>query len=597
MPLLEYSGILGVKRAAHLLRRCTFGATKNDIDTFAALTPQQAIQQLFRQTLPDAPLPLNPATGTEWVISGNKPADQRDDELQTAFKQWLIGQMLAASVPDQLKLAYSAREKIVFFLHTHFTTIQEKVGNSRSLYFQNVLFRLFALDALPAPQQPDPAPPLVLDFKNLTVKVSVDNAMVALLDGFLNVKGSPNENYARELLELYSIGKGLEDPAYFNSYPPATEQGDYYVFTEQDVRAAANVLSGWTIDDSFSNPDLETGIPRAIVRGSATNASAHDNSIKTFSARLNGSVTPDPLLLNGANATLESALDEIRQLVDLIYNQPETPKHICRKLYRFFVYHQLTPLNDFTEPNAIIDEMANTFVANNYKIQPVIENLLRSQHFYDAAIGATDDAYGGIIKSPLELVIDTIRMFNIPVPDAATDLAGFYNFTREVLNEVDRQGMKFYQPFDVAGYEAYHQFPIFHRSWINVNYLTNRYEFISKLTNPMASGMIKLDVLQFVRDNIPANIASNARLLVLELCKYFLPVTDNLTFDANADDSASITAERLIHFLDTFLSNIDPDPEAAWTDRWTNNVGMNTVAEQLERLFNVMLQTPEYQLH
>jgi len=213
MPLTEYTGTLGVKRAAHLLRRCTFGATKNDIDTFAALTPQQAVQQLFRQTLPDAPLPLNPLTGTEWVISGNKPADQRDDELQTAFKQWLIGQMLASGVPDQLKLAYSAREKIVFFLHTHFTTIQEKVGNSRSLYFQNVLFRLFALDAMPAPQQPDPAPPLVLDFKNLTVKVSVDNAMVALLDGFLNVKGSPNENYARELLELYSIGKGLEDTA------------------------------------------------------------------------------------------------------------------------------------------------------------------------------------------------------------------------------------------------------------------------------------------------------------------------------------------------------------------------------------------------
>jgi hypothetical protein len=100
-----------------------------------------------------------------------------------------------------------------------------------------------------------------------------------------------------------------------------------------------------------------------------------------------------------------------------------------------------------------------------------------------------------------------------------------------------------------------------------------------------------------VRDNIPATIASNARLLVLELCKYFLPVTDNLTFDASADDSASITAERLNYFLTTFLSDIDPDPEAAWTDRWTNNVGMNTVAEQLERLFNVMLQTPEYQLH
>jgi len=252
MPLQEFTGTLEVKRALHLLRRSTFGATKQDVDTFATLTPQEATPLLFRQTLPNPPLPINPQTNQEWVESGLYAPDQMDGELQDAFKKWFIGQFLTAGVAPAQKLAYAARERIVYFLHTHFTTIAEKVGNSRSLYFQNALYRMFALDALPPPVFPPPAPPLALNFKNLTVKVSVDNAMIALLDGNLNVKGSPNENYARELFELYSIGRGLEDENYFDAFPPATESGDYYVYKETDVQASANVLSGWTTQTDFN---------------------------------------------------------------------------------------------------------------------------------------------------------------------------------------------------------------------------------------------------------------------------------------------------------------------------------------------------------
>lgn len=588
MPLPEYNSTLGVKRSLHLLRRSTFGATKQDVDVFASLTPQQAIDRLFRQPLPSPALPINPVTNNEWVVSGVYGPDQMDGELQNAFKKWFLGQMMASGVPDSQRLAFSARERLVFFLHTHFTTIQEKVGNSRSLYFQNALFRLFALDALPAPA------PLTaqLNFKNLTVKVSVDNAMIALLDGNLNVKGNPNENYARELLELYSIGRGLE-----GTLPPKPAPGDYIVFKEQDVQAAAKVLSGWTTDtdqqNGFKNIDPETLLPRGVVRGSRTNASGHDNGVKVFSERLPGTVQPDPLLLNGTNATEASAYQEIQQLVDLIYAQPETGKHICRKLYRFFVHREITATID----NTIIAEMAATFQSSGYQLQPVVENLLRSTHFYDAAPGVADDAFGGIIKSPIDLVIDTIGFFGNTPPSASANLSGFYQYTGTILSEIDNQGMNFFQPFDVAGYEAYHQFPIFHRSWITVNYLTRRYEFIRKIVDPMSTHTLKVDVLKFVRDNIPNSIASNARLLVMELCRYFLPVSDNLTFDAATDDQAGITAERLSYFLKVFLSDIDPDPEAAWTTRWTSGAGGVTVTAQLQNLFNAMLQTPEYQLH
>src|SRR5260221_12669463 len=99
--------------------------------------------------------------------------------------------------------------------------------------------------------------------------------MLRVLDGDLNVDGSPNENYARELHELFTIGRGLE-----GTLPPVTTPGDYYVYTEQDVQSAAKVLSGWDIDTTFSNIDADTNLPRGIVRGSTNNASSHVNSVK-----------------------------------------------------------------------------------------------------------------------------------------------------------------------------------------------------------------------------------------------------------------------------------------------------------------------------
>lgn len=95
--------------------------------------------------------------------------------------------------------------------------------------------------------------------------------MLPLLDGDMNVKESPNENYAREFLELYTIGRGLEV-----TLPPPQESGDYVLFTEQDVQAAARVFSGWQIDDEFLTIDAETELPRAKVRGGVLDASAHD---------------------------------------------------------------------------------------------------------------------------------------------------------------------------------------------------------------------------------------------------------------------------------------------------------------------------------
>lgn len=594
MPLNTLSGTLGRKRAAHLLRRACFGASVSQIDAFANLTAAQAFQALLRDDLPQPPLPVDPKTTMEWITTGTTDANSEGFELERYLSGWMIGQMLAAGVDTDKKLSYSFRERLIFFLHTHFTTKKSVVNNTRAIYFQNALFRFFAFDQndviIPS-EDPENLPDTVIpiNFRQLTKKLCVDNAMLVFLDGRLNVKGSPNENFARELLELYSIGKGLE-----GHVPEPEFDGDYAYFTEQDVQAAARVLSGFNVDDTFSNIDEETGLPRGIPRGGGIIVGSHDNGTKVFSQRFaNHEIAPDPELLAGNSPTEESVLDEISQLIDMIYEQEQTAIHICRKIYRFFVYHQITPELE----NDVIREMADIFAANDFKLIPLLEALFTSEHFYDGAAGYPDDNFGSIIKSPLDLVVGMAKQFEIPVPGYEAALESYYNITTAYLSEIERQGMDFYEPFEVAGYAAYHQFPIFHRNWITPNYLTNRYNYIrSRISNGISIEMGQVDILVFVQDNIPTATARDARSLIIALASYFLPVSEHLSFES--PENGELTGERLNFFLNSFLYSpqIDNDPEASWTYRWDNREDTETMANQLVNLINAMLQSPEYQL-
>ncbi len=592
MSLPLFSGTLGSKRAAHLLHRASFGPTKELIDSFASLNASQAVTQLFQEPLPDPILPIDPKTNSEWFLSGTvEDVNSGGQELQEYFKGWFIAQMLSQGISSTQSLAYATREKIVFFIHTVLTTIISKVDDSRMVYFQNQLFRLFAFDKNAG---------IKFNFKELAKKASIDNAMLKVLDGYLNVNGNPQENYARELHELFTIGRGLEGIA-----KPGTEIGDYFVYKETDIQAAAKVLSGWeisinsnsVINNLFPYLDQDTLLPKGKVKGSTTNASAHDNSIKQFSDRFNNqTIQPDPLLLNGTNATEASAFDEISKLVDQIYAQPETARNICRRIYRFYVYHNI----DQTLDDTIIAGMADTFTANGFKLQPVLEELFQSQHFYDAAAGINDDNFGGIIKSPLDLVVGTLRMFNIQLPLYPTAAEDFYTKTGDLIRELKLMGMPFYDPFDVAGYDAYHQYPIYHRSWISTNYLTQRYDFINRLVMGSATpGALQIDPVNYVKTKFSPAIASNARNLIIELAKYLLPVNENLTYTTGADVNSGLTAARMNYFLTAFIKSplLDPDPETAWTNRWNNNLDPDTVQNQLKNLFNAMMQSPEYQLY
>ena len=585
MALTTFTEPLGVQRAAHLLRRTCCGATKQQIDQFTALTPQQAITQLFDTSLPAPEEPIDPNTGQPW-INLDSSTDTEDFNYESLVMRWHIAQMMSPGIPASQSLAYAFRERLVLFMHTHFTTKRSVVNNHRALYHQLALFRFFAFDKDDIVIDPlAPETNIILNFKELTKKISVDNAMLVFLDGRYNVKGNPNENYARELLELYAIGKGLE-----GSIPEPQYEGDYIYFTETDVQEGAKVFSGFVNDNSFSSIDPDTNLPRGIVRGNTQVASAHDNTVKTFSERLgNATVTPDPTLLLGSEPTEESLLDEISQLIDIIYNQEETRIYTCRKLYRFFVYHEVNP----TIQAGIIQDMADIFTASNYKIQPVLEALFTSREFYEGAAGYLDDSFGGLIKSPLDLVVGFNRSFEKTIPDPSADLTGFYDTAGSMLSSIDNQGMDYYEPFEVAGYAAYHQYPIFNRNWITTNYLTRRYDFIRGLiSDGMTPEPNQVDILQFVVDNF-SYVAGDAKSLVVELTKYFLPVSGIIAFD---DPNSEITNERLNYFLEALYDDGDPDPDAAWVIRWNGGSPNPDAGGQLLNLFNAMLQSPEYQL-
>ncbi|NJN25294.1 MAG: DUF1800 domain-containing protein [Cyclobacteriaceae bacterium] len=403
-------------------------------------------------------------------------------------------------------------------------------------------------------------------FQGTGKKICYDNAMLIHLDGRLNDVGRPNENFAREYFELFTIGKGDQ-----------ISDDDYSNYTEQDIIESSKVLSGYNTDPDYSNIDPDTGVAMGVIRGTGNVASNHDASIKQFSPHFQNT-TIQPIELIGDKASKEAALDELDQLVNMIFMQEATARYICRRLYRYFVYYDITPEIE----NDIIRPLAQTFMGAEYELLPVLEQLLSSQHFFDADNGTeTDDNRGGIIKSPLEVVLGAFRFFNVSLPDQQSDLSRFYAVYQDLLfNKIQNQGLDFYEPYDVAGYEAYYQEPAYNRNWITVNNLARRYQISTNLLlgekdeNDVL--LYKLDILDYCRDEgIDLN---SPQAIVTFFVEYLLP--------------EAITTERFDYFKSTLLIDVD---EADWVATIIDGEDFQVVFH-LENLINTMMQSPEYQL-
>jgi uncharacterized protein (DUF1800 family) len=321
--------------ARHLLTRTGFGASMEDIKAYSKLNYDQAVDQLLNQV--NSELVVSPPL---WLFNSPKFDRKRMKDLSVEqrkalrreqkmkefeLKGWWVAEMANTESP--------LTEKMVLFWHNHFTSSLQKVKQPVLLYRQNELFRKHALG----------------NYKALAHAISKDPAMLGYLDNFKSSKQSPNENFARELLELFTLGEGN--------------------YSEKDIKEAARAFTGWSVD-------RKTGEYKFRKR-------MHDFGEKEF-------------------FTKRGKLDG-NDIIEIVFQQPEVATLLVNKLWLEFISE--------TPDQAEIERLAAILRTNDYEMKSLMRELLMSNAFRDRA------NYAHLIKSPLDFIVGTLRMLNVPVED------------------------------------------------------------------------------------------------------------------------------------------------------------------------------------
>lgn len=542
------TAVLGVKNAKHLLRRATFVYTKALIDQYAKLTPNQALDLLLVDnpltlTLPYDPLPTAAPDGY-WTESTNLPG---------AFpNQYGKGTIVAGWWWYNAINSPTLKFKLSHFLSTRFTVIKNTdVFGSATEFYDYIRLLLFYSFG---------------NYKKLAKKMTLNNSMLSFLNNTSNVKGSPNENYAREFLELFTIGKGAQ-----------IAPGNYTNYTESDIVQTARILTGFKRKPDRSIIDSETKIPKGYNQ-----FSDHNTSPKTFSGAFSNKI----ITAASDAASMDSELDTY---IEMVFNQPSTAKNICRKMYTYFVKSTISAEAE----NDIIDPLAQILYNNGYEIVPIVRKLLESQHFYDLDdSNATDETIGGMIKSPLQQLSEICTYLKAIIPDPASNPLNFYNvFWWNFINNnfFTRSNMILFEPENVAGHAAYYQAPNFDKSWISSATLIARYRLGESLldgVNRISGNSIivaKIHISEVLKNAGIVSNPSDPFVLTSELC--------NALFAQQPD------TERINYFMNSFL--LQGLTNYYWTEAWNSFISTNnsTVVEsRLKLLVTKIVRAPESQL-
>ena len=321
------------ERARHLLDRAGFGGTPEDIERLAAMSPAQAVQSLVDyQSLENRHLkPFEPSdvydpslqpfpesrpaatrlaerTGEAMGVKVKPAGDRTLQPVVNRFFYWLRATALETRrianwwADRMVATNHPLEEKMALFWHGHFATGDEKVRDCRKMLVQLELFRRHAVG----------------NFRDLLIGVAQDPAMLVFLDAGRNVKGAPNENFGREVMELFTLGVGN--------------------YEEKDIREAARAFTGWTNDDLSYKLDAEK----------------HDDGMKTFLGRTGN-------------------FDGVA-ILDIILEQKAAANFLARKLYRFFVREDLSP--------ALEVRLGSILRDNAYEIAPLLRTIFLSRDFY-----------------------------------------------------------------------------------------------------------------------------------------------------------------------------------------------------------------------
>ncbi len=586
MTLNQRTGTLSPEDIKHLIKRLTFGLTRDLYDELYGKTAEEAVDMLLNVSMPAGPEERPRGANLVFFPDEGHSIGTHD------IRKWDLG----------LKYSdHTIREKLSWFFHSIFTVSTADVTDSRAIFYYLQAIKQYIVNDL----QDDSNYPRYNRYTHFVKRMGTDNAIGWYLDGRSNLFDNrlppegqvPNENLAREFFELFTIGVGRED-----------NTDTYINYTEEDIKAAARIFSGWYPHANYEwrSHDEDSGIPRAVSLHLW-----HFWGPKTFSEKFGG-VT----IASEYGESIEGQHDEMNKLVEMIYGQIEASKFLMRKLYRFFVHHEIT---DAIE-NDIIIPLAEEFKSNGFHLRPILVKLFISNHFYDAGNGdKKDNKYGALVKSPLDFVLGTLRFFksptlHLPVCDTSDNAFHFGIYWNHLIFTLQDMNFSFMRPPDVAGYPPYYK-PGYSLNWINTNSLATRYEFIrilfigdnglNRQYGARTAPEIYIDPLDYITnvDQMPDNRATQEK--IVEVNGDFVGVAYNLVNHyLQWLLPETVTEERANYFgylhSSSIASSADSTSFDSWRYQWAHKDEDEAVKAEVEGalvvLFNSILQSPEYQI-
>ena len=542
--LTPYTGSWGTSEALHLLKRTGYGFKKSDVDRILGLSMSGAVDLILNvDTTPPSP-PVNHynneepdenglAYGADWTNDAFAVKDIGGDtngNRTSGLSSWSLGLAFNQDI--------TIREKMTLFWY-HFIPIDfDFVKQSSNAYCNNnsaricyKYMKMFRDNATG-------------NYKTLIRNMSTQPAMMYYLNNQANTKSAPDENFAREVMELFTLGKEADSQ-----------------YTENDVIMAAKVLTGWRVEDLNTTAEATNFV-----------VNVHDTSTKQFSTFFNNTVIPN------------SGAGELDLFIDMIFTKSDVvSRYLCRRLYRFFVYYDI----DANIEANVITPLAQFLVASNWNVLPVLDKLFKSEHFYDMA------NRGVYIKSPLDVIVGTMRTFNINYNVAdATNYEAQYELWKTFNYAMYDMQQSIGAIPNVAGWQAFYQKPSFHEYWINSNSIQRRYGLIDymfygfDLEKNGVMTRIEVDVIAFVKQ-FPNATCEDPNLLVSKCIEYLLPI------------DLSTTAQNAIK-VQTLLTGQDSD--GYWSGAWRsyintpNEMTESIVKTRIRSLLLTIVELAEYQL-
>ncbi|MGH8706148.1 MAG: DUF1800 domain-containing protein [Burkholderiales bacterium] len=374
---------MGAEDARHLLNRTGFHARLDQIDDFAKLSRREAVERVLGNVRQEAR-----TRPPEWVGDWQSPRRfrQMGAEERKLFQRQLIERGLELKgwwLTEMLTTGSPLTERMTLFWHNHFTSSLQKVRSPVLMYRQNLLLRRHALGS----------------FAELLHAASKDPAMLVYLDSATNRRGQPNENFAREVMELFTLGEGH--------------------YAEEDIKEAARAFTGWSVD-----PESGEFVFRPL---------AHDDGVKS-------------VLGKSGNWRGEDVLD-------MLLARPETARFVAAKLWKEFV----SPAAASDAEKRELERAARALRESGYSIRAALSELLLAEAFWAPA------NRGSLIKSPADLVVGTLRQFDVDFPDPLP----FALLMRQL-------GQDLFAPPNVKGWPG-------GEAWISSQTLLARKQFLERL--------------------------------------------------------------------------------------------------------------------